>query len=68
MDHFRIQLETIEDNGGLYFNLRFHGIDDRVFEFKAKSKDDSLNWQIELKRHIDNSDGVKHNRTAAGLK
>ena len=44
MDHFRISLETLEDNGGLYFNLRFDGIDDRIFMFRAKTKEESLDW------------------------
>ena len=32
---------------------------DRVFSFKAKTLQESLNWQIELKNHILQSEGYK---------
>jgi len=49
MEHFEIILEIPNDNqGGLHFNLRFNGIDQRIFEFRAKTREDAEEWQLEL--------------------
>jgi len=48
MELFLITLDAIEGNGGLYFNLKFNGIDDRIFKFRTKTKQSSVTWQTEL--------------------
>ena len=49
MEHFEIILEIPNDNpDGLHFNLRFNGIGERIFEFRAKTREDAEEWQLEL--------------------
>lgn len=52
----------------LKFGLAFLGISERTFFFKASSKEDSIGWQQELKRHIEQSEGFKNKRSAHGIK
>ena len=67
-DHFMIILEPVKGYEEMYFNLRFHGIEDTIFQFRAKNKELGLQWQRDLKGCIVNSEGYKNQRSALGIR
>lgn len=66
-DHFRCWCEPMVEDKNLQFSIGITGVDKRQFIFKAATESESMAWQKELRRHIDNSAGFQQNKSAKGI-
>ena len=65
-DHFRCWCEPMEEAKKTQFQIEIVGLDKRQFQFKAYQQKESTEWQKELRRHIEFSQGFKLNKSAKG--
>lgn len=66
-DHFMYCVDG-HPSKPLQFKVKIMGVQDRVFEFRTKTEGEAKAWKEELTRHIENSEGYKHNKSAYTLK
>jgi hypothetical protein len=71
-DHFMCCIEGPDQNAKgpeeTEFKITIMGQLNRIFRFRTGSKGETLAWLQEIRRHIENSEGTKFNKSAYGLK